>query len=104
MIIAVVRFSLPVPLSLAQASIVFAGSAPSYQDVSGLRHKHYLLSDDGTVAGGIYQWDSREQAEALYDDDWRARITARYGAAPRVEYFTSPVQVSPERITVEDFH
>ena len=38
---------------------MFEASAPSYQNVDGLRRKHYLLSDDGRTAGGVYLWDSR---------------------------------------------
>lgn len=100
MIIAVVRFTLSTPLTPARASAAFSASAPSYQSVDGLRHKHFLLSDDGTVAGGVYEWDSRASAEAMYDDTWRARIAAKYGAEPTVEYFTSPVQVDATTVTI----
>ena len=48
---------------------MFESSAPNYQNVDGLRRKHFLLADDGRSAGGVYLWDSREQAEKLYDDD-----------------------------------
>ena len=51
---------------------MFEASAPNYQNVDGLRRKHFLLSDDGRTAGGVYLWDSREQAEALYDEAWRS--------------------------------
>jgi deazaflavin-dependent oxidoreductase (nitroreductase family) len=101
MIIAVVRFHMANALTAAQASAAFAASAPSYQSVAGLRHKHFLLSDDGTVAGGVYQWESRAAGEAMYTDQWRARIFAKYGAEPTVEWFTSPVQVDPAGISVE---
>jgi deazaflavin-dependent oxidoreductase (nitroreductase family) len=101
MIIAVVRFQLSTPLTLAEATKAFAGSAAAYQVVPGLRHKHFLISDDGTAAGGVYEWDSRGAAQAMYTDEWRARIAAKYGAEPVVEYFTSPVQVGPNSINVE---
>ena len=100
MIVAIVRFSLPKALSLAEATTVYEASAPNYQQVDGLRRKHYLLGDDGRVGGGVYLWDSREQAEALYDEAWSARISARYGTAPTVEYFESPVTVDADSITV----
>jgi len=100
MIVAVVRFSLPAPMSVAQARATFEASAPSYQAVPGLRRKHYLLAEDGRTAGGVYLWDSREDALALYDDAWRARVAARYGAPPTVELFESPVTVDADAITV----
>lgn len=100
MIVAVVNFSLPAPLSTDEARAMFEASAPSYQNVDGLRRKHYLLTDDGRTAGGVYLWDSREQAEALYNDEWRARLTARYGSEPHVTYYDSQVTVDPSSIIV----
>jgi hypothetical protein len=100
MIVAVVNFTLPAPLSSEEAQAMFEASAPSYQNVDGLRRKHYLLSDDGRVGGGVYLWDSREQAERLYDAAWRARLAARYGSEPTVTYYESTVTVEPSSITV----
>jgi hypothetical protein len=101
MIIAVVRFGLASAMTPEQGAVAFAAGAPGFQGVNGLQHKHFLLSEDGTVAGGVYQWESREQAEQMYTDAWRDRIAVKYGSAPTVEYFTSPVQVSPTTITVD---
>jgi Putative mono-oxygenase ydhR len=94
-IVAIVRFDLPNPLSLDEARHAFEASAPSYESIPGLLRKHYLISDDGRVGGGVYLWESRQHAEATYNDSWRDRLTARYGAPPRVEYFYSPVTVNP---------
>jgi hypothetical protein len=100
MIVAVVRFSLPKPMTLDEATIAFESSAPNYQAVDGLRRKHYLLSEDRMTAGGVYLWDSRAQAERLYDEAWRTKLAARYGAPPSVELFDSPVTVDADAITV----
>jgi Putative mono-oxygenase ydhR len=100
MIVAIVNFTLPAPLTSDEARAMFEASAPSYQSVDGLRRKHYLLAEDGRSAGGVYLWDSRVQAEAMYDDTWSARIAARYGAEPTVTYYESPVTVDPAEITV----
>ena len=100
MIVAVVNFALPAPLTPDEARAMFEASAPSYQNVDGLLRKHYLLAEDGRSAGGVYLWDSREQAEALYDDSWRARVTARYGSQPQVTYYDSQVTVDPSSIIV----
>jgi hypothetical protein len=101
MIVAVVNFALPAPLTGDEARAMYEASAPNYQHVDGLRRKHYLLSEDGRIGGGVYLWDSREHAEKMYDDAWRARIAARYGAEPSVTYYESAVTVDPESITVE---
>ena len=100
MIVAVVNFSLPAPLSSDEARAMFEASAPNYQNVDGLQRKHFLLAEDGRSAGGVYLWDTREQAEALYDDAWRARLTARYGSEPHVTYYESSVTVDASSITV----
>ena len=100
MIVAVVNFALPAPLTTDEARAMFEASAPNYQNVDGLRRKHFLLADDGRSAGGVYLWDSREQAEALYDDAWRARLTARYGSEPNVTYYDSQVTVDSSSIVV----
>jgi len=100
MIVAIVRFSMLKPMTLEEATAVFESSAPSYQVVDGLRRKHYLLSEDRMTAGGVYLWDSRAQAERLYDDAWRTKLAARYGAPPSVELFDSPVTVDRDVITV----
>jgi hypothetical protein len=100
MIVAVVNFALPAPLTSDEARAMFETSAPNYQNVDGLRRKHFIISDDGRTAGGVYLWDSREQAGALYDEAWRDRLIAKYGAPPTVSYFDSPVTVDPHEITV----
>jgi hypothetical protein len=100
MIVAVVRFSLPKAITLEEATAAYEASAPNYQHVDGLRRKHYLLGDGGRVGGGVYLWESRAQAEALYDAAWSERIAARYGAAPTVEYFESPVTIDAATISV----
>jgi hypothetical protein len=99
-IVAVVRFPLQTPLTVSQAAELFEASAPAYQQVPGLLRKHYLLGEGGGIGGGVYLWESRAAADALYDDAWRRRITQRYGSAPTIEFFDSPVTVDAERIEV----
>jgi hypothetical protein len=48
----------------------------------------------------VYLWDSREQADALYDEAWRSRLTARYGSEPQVTFYDSQVTVDPSSIIV----
>ncbi len=101
MIVAIVRFPLSPSMTAADVKSSFEASAPSYQNLPGLMRKHYLRAEDGSVGGGVYLWESRAAAEAVYDDAWRQRLTERFGTAPTVEYFESPVTVDPDRITVE---
>ena len=72
---------------------LFEGSAPKYTTMNGLVRKYYLLSEDASMAGGVYLWQSKADAEVVYNDDWRAFIKERYGADPVVTYFDCPVVV-----------
>jgi hypothetical protein len=93
MIVTVVTFRLPKPLTRAEATAVFESTAPKYQGLAGLSRKNYLLSEDGTRAGGVYFWETRADAERVYTADWRKTVEEKYGSPPIVEYFNSPVMV-----------
>ncbi len=90
---AIVRFALPEGKTPEAAKAAFEASAPLYRGVQGLIRKYYLLSEDGRTGGGVYLFDTREDAERLYDAAWRAGIRERLGAEPEIEYFESPVIV-----------
>jgi hypothetical protein len=92
MITAIVNFRLPDGTTADEAATIFEQSAPRYRGVPGLVRKYHVFGDDGT-GGGIYLWESREAAEALYTGSWRAMIEERYGAEPSVRYFETPVIV-----------
>jgi len=92
MITAIVRFKLPEGTTRAEAAKLFEGSAERYRGLPGLVRKYYLFGEDGT-AGGVYLWDSRAAAEAVYTAEWSAMIEDRYGMKPEVIYFETPVIV-----------
>jgi len=93
MIITLTTFRLPKALSRAEARAVFASTAPTYRGVKGLLRKHYVIADDGATVGGVYLWEARADAEAMYTDAWRAFVRGKYGTEPVVTYFDSPVLV-----------
>jgi hypothetical protein len=93
MITAIVQFGLPKPVSLEEAARMFESTAPRYQNLPGLVRKYYLRSEDGRTAGGVYLWESRAQAESVYNAEWRERVSKLYGNAPQVTYFDTPVIV-----------
>lgn len=93
MITAIVQFKLPQAISREKAREVFSSTAPKYREIRGLIRKYYLLSEDGATAGGVYLWESREDAEHLYTAEWKSFIREKYGAEPMVTYFDSPVVV-----------
>ncbi|WP_420132880.1 YdhR family protein [Rhodopseudomonas sp.] len=93
MITTIVQFALTKPISLEDAARLFKTSAPKYQKMPGLIRKYYIRSEDGRTAGGVYLWDSREAAEAVYSGEWRTRVAQLYGAEPLISWFDSPVIV-----------
>jgi len=98
MIVAFVQIPLPAPLSEAAASRLFEGTAPFYRDLPGLCRKHYILSHDGRVAGGLYFWRDRAVAEHSYDEQRHRRVRELYGAEPQIAWFSNLVMVDNEGI------
>jgi hypothetical protein len=75
------------------AQNMFLNTAPRYQGVAGLFRKYYYLSQDGKTLGGVYLWNSRAEAEAMFNDGWRAFMRDKYDTDPSVDYFDCPVVV-----------
>ena len=60
-------------------------SAPLYREVRGLIRKDFLNGEE--CGGGVYLWESREAAEAWFNDEWWGWIEDRFGARPTLAYF-----------------
>jgi hypothetical protein len=88
MITAIVRYSLPASIGREECRTHFLAIAPGFGLVPGLIRKQFIWSEEG-IAGGVYQWNSREAAETFYGGPWLDGIRARYGCAPTIEYFTT---------------
>ena len=93
MIVTIVTFQLPKPVTLAEITKTFQATAPKYQGIPGLLRKNYWLSEDGRRAGGIYVWESRDAADRVYTPEWRTFVESKYGTPPSIEYLHSPVMV-----------
>ena len=93
MITAFVQFRLPAPITREQARATFMSTAPKYKGLPGLIRKYYVLSEDGGTAGGIYLWESREAAERVYTEEWKAFVRGKYGSDPQITFLHSPVVV-----------
>jgi len=93
MITAIATCQWPSPITLDEARKIFLSTAPKYRGMAGLIRKYYLLSQDGSTVGGVYLWNSREEADALYTESWRAFVREKYGTDPSVVYMDCPVVV-----------
>ena len=93
MITAIATFQLPNPITIDEARKTFLSTAPKYQSVTGLIRKYYMLSQDGSTVGGVYLWNSREEADEMYTESWRSFVREKYGTDPSVTYMDCPVVV-----------
>ena len=93
MITAILQTRLPEPVSPQEARAMFRRTAPTYRDTAGLIRKYYLLSEDRRSVGGVYLWESRDQAERVYTDEWREYVKSTFGAYPSLTYFDTPLVV-----------
>jgi len=95
MITAIVRFPLPKGTNLEDAKAMFEKSVPTYKAAPGLVRKYYLFGADCT-GGGVYLWESREAAERQYSADWRNMIQEKFGTAPEISFYETPVIVDTD--------
>ncbi len=109
MLIAIVQIPMKGQRTKEQAIEGAKLTAPQYLGMPGLLRKDYLSSDEG--GGGVYLWESREQAEAWYNDDWWIMMKERYGVTPTLalydHYFTvdnvgATCRVEGEAISLND--
>jgi hypothetical protein len=101
MIVSIVTFRLPKRWTVEEAAAVFKSTAPKYLGKRGLVRKHYFVTESGDRAGGIYLWETKADAEACYTAEWKAMVTAKYGAAPEILYAHVPVSVDNVQEAIE---
>ena len=93
MITTITTFRLPKPVTLEEGRRIFLSTAPKYKGAPGLFRKCYILSEDGSTAGGVYLWSSREAAEAVFTESWKTFVREKYQTDAIITYFDSPVVV-----------
>src|SRR5260370_15526547 len=82
MITAPVRSQLPPHIDHAACREHFHRIAPGFQRVKGLISKHFIWSESGW-AGGVYQWETREDAQVFYGGGLVQCIVPRERPGPR---------------------
>jgi hypothetical protein len=87
-VVAIVTHKANTALTTEQMRDLLEQAGPAYTNIPGLRRKYFLHGDG--VAGGVYEWETRAQAEAFYDEVWFSSMTARAGVRPDVVFFSSP--------------
>ena len=69
MIIVKVTFQIPKEMDLKTLKGKFQETAPLYQDTKGLIRKNYICDLDKSIGGGIYCFESREDADSWFDEE-----------------------------------
>jgi hypothetical protein len=88
MITAIVRYKLPKTIGKEECRAHYEQIARGFADAEGLIRKQFIWSESGT-AGGVYQWDTLENAKRFYNGPWLAGIIERYHMHPEIEFFTT---------------
>jgi hypothetical protein len=103
MITAIVRYQLPASIGRDACREHFIKISKAFGDAEGLIRKQFIWSETGT-AGGVYQWQTVEQAKRFYQGPWLDGILERYGVYPSIEYFTTfAITDNPGgRVTIPD--
>ncbi|TWG49273.1 MULTISPECIES: hypothetical protein [unclassified Aminobacter] len=103
MITAIVRYKLPASIGRDACRAHFEKIAPNFASPKGLIRKQFIWSERG-IAGGVYQWESLDDARAFYTGPWLNGILERYGTYPDIEYFeTFALTENPGgRVTILD--
>ena len=92
MIIVVVTFPVSSELNTAVLKEKFLETAPLYRDAKGLIRKNYIADMENHHSGGVYCFDTMENAKNWFDDERVEWITNRY-SKPNIQFFDSPVMV-----------
>jgi hypothetical protein len=101
MITAIVRYKLPAHIDYAACQAHYHQIAPGFRDAKGLISKHFIWSEHW--AGGVYQWQTLEDAKAFYSGPWHDGIVERYGLPPEIEFCEVFAVTDNARGTVELF-
>jgi len=93
MITSITRFQLPPGLRAEAVKKGFIEVAPRFKHPSGLLRKYFLISEDGKTGGGVYLWNSMEEARTFSEGVLRPMIRDKFKVEPSIEYYDAPVVV-----------
>ncbi len=86
--VAIVTFPVSQEIGANAMRELLETAGPAYTNIPGLLRKYFIFKEG--VGGGIYEWASKSQAEAFYNEQWYARIQQQSGSKPDVQIFASP--------------
>ena len=93
MVTEIVTFKLPPGMSRAEVFARYETTAPKWQANPDLIRKNYLYDPEQGVAGGVYLWRERAQADKWHGAEFRAMIRQMWGTEPHSQFFETPIVV-----------
>jgi hypothetical protein len=99
MITSITRFQLPPGVPAEAIKNSYREVAPKFKNPPGLLRKYFLISEDGKIGGGVYLWNSIEEARTFSEGVIRPMIREKFKLEASIEYFEVPVVV--DNLTTE---
>ena len=92
MIIVIVTFKIPSDITESILKEKFMESSGLYKDTPGLIRKNYLSDVKNNTAGGVYCFDTLENAQNWFDDERIDWLTQRY-SKPKINFYDNPIVI-----------
>ncbi len=93
MITEVVTFKLPNGMTREQLVANYRQTAPKWHENPDLMRKNYLYDPANGLGGGVYLWQSIDDAQRWHGDAFRQKVNELYGSDPTFTYFETPIVV-----------
>ena len=92
MIIVIVTFKISSDITESILKEKFMESSSLYQNTPGLIRKHYLSDVKNNTAGGVYCFDTLENAQNWFDTERIEWLTQRY-SKPKISFYNNPIVI-----------
>ena len=81
-----VRFEYDGDFDRSKVVAIAENARATFEGMPGVRFKFFTFDEKHQRATNFYVWETREQAEAFFSDELRARVTGLYGVAPEIDF------------------
>ena len=92
MIMVIVTFKISPEITESTLKEKFMESSDLYKDTPGLIRKNYLSDVKNNTAGGVYCFDTLENAEHWFDEERIDWLTQRY-SKPEINFYDNPIVI-----------
>ncbi|MDC1311108.1 hypothetical protein N8Z26_01460 [Burkholderiales bacterium] len=92
MIIVIVTFKISLDITETKLKEKFMESSELYKNTQGLTRKNYLSDIKNNIAGGVYHFDTLENAQKWFDDERIDWLTQRY-SKPEINFYNNPIVI-----------